>query len=293
MKIIDLKQNSPEWLKFRREKIGASDAPIIMGVSPWKTLPQLYREKIEGIESYKNEAMQRGNELEPLARKAFEEAQIVFNGCLDAHLVPMVVQSDDYEWLIASLDGIDIKNKILLEVKCPGEKDHAIAKEGKIPPKYYPQLQQQMYITDYEEANYQSFRSEQDWCTVKCKRNDEYINKMLVKASEFWQMLQTRTPPVETEIVDRKDEEFEEIAQHYIKAKLQLLAFEKEEAELRARLIDASRGECCTGGGIKLMQQERKGNVDYSKIPQLRDVDLESFRKPSTKFWTVTLTESA
>ena len=35
--IVDLQQNTPEWLEFRRLRIGASDAPVIMEVSPYTT----------------------------------------------------------------------------------------------------------------------------------------------------------------------------------------------------------------------------------------------------------------
>ncbi len=44
-------QNTPEWHAFRRKRIGASDAPVIMGISPWKTPYQLWIEKTSGIES--------------------------------------------------------------------------------------------------------------------------------------------------------------------------------------------------------------------------------------------------
>lgn len=287
MKIIDLKQGCPEWLAFRRGKIGASDAPIIMGVSPFKTLGQLYKEKAEGIEPYKNEAMQRGNDLEATARKEFEDSMVLFEDRLDAKLVPMVAQSDQYEWMIASFDGIDTKNHILVEIKCPGEKDHAIALNSRIPPKYYPQLQHQMYVADYQEMYYFSYRTPTNWCMVECKRSQEYIDKMILKEKEFWDMLQNKTAPPETVIISRRDVYFEALAREYAEVKKKLQALEEKEAELRARLIDAAQGECCSGGGLKLMKQERKGNIDYNKIPQLKGVDLENFRKPSSMYWTV------
>ena len=69
-----MQQNTEEWLEFRRDKIGASDAPIIMGKSPWKTPHQLWEEKI-GVRtsSYETAAMRRGKDLESEARKHFEQ----------------------------------------------------------------------------------------------------------------------------------------------------------------------------------------------------------------------------
>src|SRR5581483_972237 len=34
--IVDLRQGTQEWLGWRNQGIGASDAPIIMGENPWK-----------------------------------------------------------------------------------------------------------------------------------------------------------------------------------------------------------------------------------------------------------------
>ena len=45
MKIIPIEQQSPEWFEWRKTGITASDMPIIMGVSPYKTPWQLWAEK--------------------------------------------------------------------------------------------------------------------------------------------------------------------------------------------------------------------------------------------------------
>ena len=47
-------QGTPEWLEFRRTMVMASDSPVIMGVSPWKTPLQLYHEKVNGTQQVKN-----------------------------------------------------------------------------------------------------------------------------------------------------------------------------------------------------------------------------------------------
>jgi len=71
--MIHLTQQTPQWHEMRKSMIGASDAPVIMGVSPWKTQHQLWLEKL-GL--YKQESgwhMQRGLELEEGARNLFRE----------------------------------------------------------------------------------------------------------------------------------------------------------------------------------------------------------------------------
>ena len=67
--IVELEQGSREWLKWRHNGIGGSDAPAVMGENPWKSVRALHREKTRPPkESRKNAAMIRGTRLEPQAR---------------------------------------------------------------------------------------------------------------------------------------------------------------------------------------------------------------------------------
>ena len=72
MKVHDLIQGSPEWLSYRTEHFNASDAPAMMGVSPYKTRTQLLHEMHTGIAADVDEATQRrfddGHRVEALAR---------------------------------------------------------------------------------------------------------------------------------------------------------------------------------------------------------------------------------
>lgn len=144
MKKIDLKQDTDEWFNFRKNKLGASDAPIIMGISPWKTPYQLWQEKL-GFRSIPvmNEAMQRGKDLEPLALQSI-------NLELGSEMIPLVFQHESLDFMTASLDGYDEKNKIACEIKCPRGSDHELALQGKIPEKYIPQLQHQMEVCELD-----------------------------------------------------------------------------------------------------------------------------------------------
>ena len=62
---------------------------------------------------------------------------------------------------------------------------------------------------------------------------------------------------------------------------------EKEEEEVRKQLIFLSGESNTKGAGISLCQIQRKGNVDYSKIPELRGVDVEKYRKPAINSWRI------
>src|SRR5271169_4709118 len=99
-------QQDINWLEMRRNKIGASDAPIIMEVSPWKTPYQLWEEKLKlRPDTVENGAMKRGKQLEKKALREFEN----ITGLM--MLGQMVSVHPVRDWMIATLDGIDFAQK--------------------------------------------------------------------------------------------------------------------------------------------------------------------------------------
>jgi len=70
-RIERLKQNTPEWHRWRLEGIGASDAPVVMGDAPFRTRRFLWSVKT-GLarESGGGPAARRGRALEHTARGA-------------------------------------------------------------------------------------------------------------------------------------------------------------------------------------------------------------------------------
>lgn len=71
-RIVQLVQGSAEWLAYRRSVRNASESAALLGLSPWMTPYQLWRVKTGRFEPPVTQAMQRGTELEPLARQAYE-----------------------------------------------------------------------------------------------------------------------------------------------------------------------------------------------------------------------------
>ena len=280
VELIDLEQGCPEWHSLRKTKITATDSCVIMGASHWKTRIQLYHEKLSiELPAPANERMQRGTFLEPIARDLFN----VKTGC---KMKPAVAVKD---WLMASLDGIDEKSGCILEVKCPGEKDHSTAVQGKVPDHYYPQLQHQMYVAGVQMAYYFSFDG-MDGVIVQVKRNHEYVENMLVEERKFYDCLINKTPPepLEGDYIERDDSLWDACATRWKHITNSIKDLEKEEEEIRRQLIFLSGESNTKGAGISLCQVQRKGNVEYAKIPELRGVNLDMYRKGSINSWRIT-----
>jgi len=178
---------SEEWLKFRRSKIGASDAPIIMEESPWTTPMQLYEQKVYGFEIPDNPYMQRGRELEPIALKSFEDSfgYIMF---------PMVIMHKSIEYMVASIDGMTLDKKHAVEIKCAGKRDHFMALNGIVPSKYKAQLQHQMEVCQLDSINYYSFDGEEG-VNIIVNRDQDYINILLDREEWFWYCLKNLKTP--------------------------------------------------------------------------------------------------
>jgi putative phage-type endonuclease len=183
-----MQQNTQEWLDFRKGKIGASDAPVIMGLSPWMTPLELYNEKVLGKERPSNWAMERGKELEPKAREMMEKMLLI-------KLEPKVVTHPEHEWMIASLDGISEDGKTAVEIKCPSSiASHLKAMGSEIPDHYQCQMQHQMAVTGLKKMIYGSYF--QGECEViELARDEKFINSMIKKEKEFFDMMMNKTPP--------------------------------------------------------------------------------------------------
>lgn len=290
MKILYLEQGSAEWHEFRKNHIGGSDAPIVMGVSPYKTRHELYLEKIgdEPAKNFMTSAMQRGHDLEPIARQMFNEEH--FYCC-----VPCVFESEDYSFLSYSSDGYDPDNKVLIEIKCGTKAEHEAVKRGEVPNKYYPQLQNALLVTGLDEIYYVSFNNH-EIAYKKVKRDNFYIEKMLSELSDFWRCIEQNKEPAidefhkkhtKVQYEKRKDEVFQMYGAHWRDLQERKKELELEEKDLRNEIISMTEGANVEGGGIRVLQYEKKGTVAYKMIPELNGIDLDQYRSPNSICWRI------
>lgn len=169
-----------EFHSQRRKGIGSSDAPVLMGVSPWKTLRELYEEKISTeIKDQDNWAMQRGRELEPVARDIYEiEIGVIMPPGLKKH--------KRFNYFLANVDGYNEEKQYGIEIKCPGRADLALADEGIIPTKYIPQIQWQMLVTGAKFWHYVSYDGKAKIKIINVEQNLSYQKQLIARARVFW-----------------------------------------------------------------------------------------------------------
>lgn len=276
---INLEQRSPEWFKYRNHKIGASDASSIMELNPWKSPIQLWEEKCDLKKIELNEAMIRGMDLEPVARDLFVKMTGI-------SVKPVVLENSENDFMIASLDGISEDKKKIVEIKCGGNKLHEMARDGIIPDYYKCQMQHQMSVTGLEESFYFSFY-ENEGLVLSLKRDDDFIKEMIGKEKEFHRcVMDFEIPP--SKYVQKGDFEWIMHTDKLKELKNKKKEIEKEEEEIRSRIISMCDENNCQGNGITVSKVIKKGSVDYEKIVTKFNVNVEEYRKIATTYWKIT-----
>lgn len=294
-----------EWLRWRHQGIGSSDAPVIMGASPWKTPLQLYEEKIlpDPIAEESSFIQQRGIDIEPKIRSVHE-----IN--MGMSYAPRLVVMEGYPYIRASLDGATDDLSHICEIKLSGAEDwHASRAADKVPEKYVHQIQHQLMVSGAKSCFYLSYLYEKGqkefnpsnvWA-IEVHPAPETQGRLLEQESWFWKMVTERTPPAPSDRDFKTLKGMTAVANRWKRANLKLDQIKDELGSARAALIDAANKAGhprCIAGGVKLTQVMRNGSIDSGKIilameQAIRkyqpcfELDQEQFRKKPSVSWRV------
>lgn len=281
-KLIEIPQQTPDWLKWKRGKIGASHAPTIMGENPWSTRLQLWSQIIEDEQTPMNDAMRRGVELEPIARDKI-------CSILEADYKPQCMESDSRAWQIASLDGWCPSAKVkALEIKCPAAKTHSEAEAGRVPKHYIAQLQHQMEVAEIDCVAYCSYFNDQI-AMIDVYRDEKYIKTMNALETEFYDRLCSFTAPEcdDRDYIEIIDPDARNAAEQLLEVSVQLKKLEELQAVLKETLITASQHKNARIGNVKITKVVRRGAIDYAQVEALKGLDLEIYRKKPVTSWRI------
>lgn len=211
MQIHAVHQGTPEWHAYRAEHNNASDAPAMMGCSPYKTRAQLLYELHTGLAADVDPALQRrfddGHRFEALARPLAEEI-------IGESLYPVVASEGR---LSASFDGLTMDERTGFEHKSLNDDlraafddietiapEHREAESGKLLPlAYRVQMEQQCAVGDCERILFMA--SKWDGDTLVEERHCWYYpdlalrKQILAGWAQFHADLAAYTPPAAVE----------------------------------------------------------------------------------------------
>lgn len=187
-----MEQRSEEWYRFRLGKVSASRVKDVMAktktgpsASRQNYMMQLLCERLTGSQEqgYTNAAMQRGIDLEPIARSAYE---------VDKGVMTVEVGSVSHPYIegfIASPDAL-VGDYGLLEIKCPNTAGHvSVIRTGKHDPQYEWQMLAQMACTGREWVDFVSFDDrlpeELQYACFRYEWDDKKGSEMLSEIKSF------------------------------------------------------------------------------------------------------------
>lgn len=281
-----MEQGTVEWLKLRKNKVTATDAAPILGVCQYRSAYMAWLDKFSPVGDLQdNEATRHGKAMEPVARQ-------LFNTATENNMCPDIVIKD---WQMASLDGYNKETNEFLEIKCPyyNARDHETALSKKIPEKYLPQIAHQFLVTGCETGWYFSYFKESQ-AFFKIDKNifsSFYFDRLMEAEKHFYfECMQELTPPKlsDADYVNLEgNEEAEKLIKDWKDAKAMADYYGARETNYRDALENICQNKNAMGYGVKLTKIIRRGNIEYNAIPQLKEVDLELYRKPPVEFWRI------
>lgn len=278
-RLIPIEQGTQEWLALRKLYITATEIAMITNRACWETFEKM---KLS-TKSFQNKAMKRGNELEPQARVSLSrETGISY--------FPAVFVCDSVK-LMASLDGLAIGRKATCEIKCPEKGIYSDlwkdALAGKIPSRYWKQMQQGLLLSNAPVCHYWVYDEVTDsGIKIDVYPDIEYQKEILTSAKDYWAKKESGVaiikPAVEVDhdLAKQLAKKYEEVMKDYGE-------LEKLKKRLEERLNDFVPNDCERAiiGNVQIDKKEVSGSIDYKAIVSecLPHINVETYRKEPSK----------
>lgn len=215
-------RDTAEWLAWRRQGIGASEASAVVGRNPYMTNQALWRYKTGQAEPEDisgKACVQYGHDAEAPIRELFAldhpEFTVQYGGAFD------MVRHPDHPWLFATLDGRLIEKETGRQGVYEGKTTEILRSQqmekwtwkgadghthGRVPDNYYIQLLHQLLATGWDFAvlncRFRRRYADGERAETRCYRfeRDDLLadlNYLLEAEIEFWECVhQDRRPPL-------------------------------------------------------------------------------------------------
>ena len=174
-----------EWLKWRTMGIGGSDASVIAGVNPYRSVFQLWKEKTgqEEPEEKDSEYTHFGSLLEPVIKREFTRRT-----GLKVRNRYAILQSEEYPFMLADLDGIIYENHkmCIFEAKTASAYKKEIWEQG-VPLEYLYQIQHYMAVTGAEKTYIAALVGGNHFLYHEVCRDEAMIQDIIQLEKDFWE----------------------------------------------------------------------------------------------------------
>ena len=182
-----------DWLNYRKQGIGGSDASVVCGISRYKSPVELWMEKTNPLPYQEaGEAAYWGTQLEGIVRAEFTKRTGI-----EVEIVRQLLQSEENPFMLANLDGVcehPDYGTCIFEAKTAtayktGEWEDAV------PDEYQLQIQHYMAVTGFRAAYIAVLIGGNTFRWKLVERDDELIDMLIPFESVFWRHVESMTPP--------------------------------------------------------------------------------------------------
>ncbi|NCX93366.1 MAG: hypothetical protein EBX40_01655 [Gammaproteobacteria bacterium] len=287
-KFVNLLQGTREWLDFKKNKVGSSEIPAIMGFSPYQTAKRLLALKRGEVESRFNAHDQQrfalGHEIEASVREKYYP-----------DFFPVVIQSEKHPHAIASIDCAKLKDDRIVEIvevkSTTSEKIIEQVKSGECPKSYFAQIQWQIWITGLEAATLFVVHSDtKESFTLAVPADAKFQGEMFDAFTGF--LLKMNEPKLElSDSIVAKLQRLEMLKILSAKVGKELQLVEDQAKALAQEILTEANADRVITGTMKIETIERAGAVMYDKIESLKGVNLDLYRKKPSRYVKVTMND--
>ena len=194
-KVLVSTENMPyeDWLEYRKQGIGGSDASVVCGINRYKSPVELWMEKTGQLPHQEaGEAAYWGTQLEPFVRAEFTKRTGI-----EVSRRNELLQSEEHPFMLANLDGIcevpDV-GPCIFEAKTASA--YKVGEwEDAIPDEYALQLAHYMAVTGYAGAYIAVLIGGNTFKWKFIERDEELISMLIQLETDFWNHVQDGTPP--------------------------------------------------------------------------------------------------
>ena len=182
-----------DWLEYRKQGIGGSDASVVCGINKYKSPVELWMEKTDQLPHQEaGEAAYWGTQLEALVRAEFTKRTGI-----EVKIVSQLLQSEEHPFMLANLDGVCERpdlGPVIFEAKTASAYK-TTDWEDTIPDEYALQLAHYMAVTGYKGAYIAVLIGGNTFRWRFVERDEELISMLIELESAFWNHVQDGTPP--------------------------------------------------------------------------------------------------
>lgn len=172
-----------EWLRLRKTGIGGSDAGAICGLNPYVSPMGVFYEKTrKEVETYDNESMRQGRDLEEyVARRFMEETG------LKVRRSNAMYQSEEYPFMLANVDRLISGENMGLECKTASAYNSDKWTGDSVPAHYEIQCHHYMAVTGAESWYLAVLIMGREFKYKMIDRDEELIQNLITIEREFWE----------------------------------------------------------------------------------------------------------